>query len=131
MNIAALLSGAGAVTKSVAAHPITKGGALAALITGGLTIASVAGIAIPPVAFTIGPMAGYLLYRVLPKQYETDIDDLAQKIIDIDSDIPNLPDIHTYQEYPNEPGQNAQPPATTNITLGSEDGKAATIQSGQ
>ena len=98
-NISALLTGAGAVAKSTAAHPITKGGSLAALITGGLYAASAAGIVIPEIAFTFGPLAGYLLYKFLPPVAQAEIDGTAAKVVEVFNDIP---DIKTYQEYPSD-----------------------------
>jgi hypothetical protein len=92
-NVSALMSGAGAV----ASHPITKGGALSALITGGLYAASAAGLAIPPLAFTLGPIAGLLLYKFLPPKVQQDIDDTATKVVDTFNEVPT-----TYAEYPPE-----------------------------
>lgn len=87
------MTGAGAV----ASHPITKGSALSVLITGGLYAASAAGIAIPGLAFTLGPLAGLLLYKFLPPKVQQEIDDTATKVIDTFQEIPK-----TYDEYPNE-----------------------------
>lgn len=94
MNISALLAGA----RSIASHPASKGGALASLITGGLCAATVAGIVIPPVAMTLGPIAGYILYFLLPKKIEDQIDETLKNITDAVTVIPQ-----TYPEYPDTP----------------------------
>ena len=86
LNWFALLQGA----KTVAAHPITKGGSLAALVTGGLYAASFAGIAIPELAFTVGPLAGYVLYRFLPVNTQKEIDDATQAVIDGLGKLPEI-----------------------------------------
>lgn len=93
-NASALMSGAA----SVAGHPITKGGALAALITGGLYAAAAAGVIIPGWAFVAGPIFGTLLYKLLPPKDQAVIDDTAQKVVDTFNTIPS-----TYAEYPNDP----------------------------
>lgn len=109
VNLSVILKGTTAVSKSVAQHPITKGGALAALVTGGLYIAAAAGIAVPEIAFTIGPVAGAILYKFLPKSVQDEIDAAAQKVADIDQMIP---EIKTYAEYP---GDKKPAPAQTNL----------------
>lgn len=84
MNWAAILDGA----KTVAAHPVTKGGSLAVLISGGLYAAQFAGIAVPSIAFSAGPIAGYILYKLLPKKIEDDIDNVAKEVTDVVTEIP-------------------------------------------
>ena len=96
LNLAVLMNGAGAVAKATTQHPITKGGSLAALITGCLYAAAAAGVAIPEIAFTAGPIAGYLLYKMLPVKTQQVLDDTAQEVVDTITTIPNV-----YAEYPN------------------------------
>jgi hypothetical protein len=97
VNIAALITGASAVSKSVVSHPLSKGGGLAALITGGLYVAAAAGVVIPEIAYTVGPVAGFILYKLLPKSIEDQIDQTAQKVVDLDNLIP---EVKTYDDYP-------------------------------
>ena len=110
MNVAALLNGA----RAVASHPITKGGSLAALISGGLYAAQFAGVAIPSIAFSAGPLAGYILYKLLPKKIEDEIDATAEKFVDIATTIPQ-----TYSQpsdFPNPPpADHAQGQPNSNI----------------
>lgn len=91
LNVTALLAGA----KVVAQHPLTKGGLVMSLVSGGLYAASLAGVAIPGWAVTVGPILGYIAYRLAPKGVEDDIDAVAIKITDIANDVPQ-----TYAEYP-------------------------------
>ena len=83
-NVSALIDGA----KAVAGHPITKGGALASLISGGLYAATIAGVAIPAWALTAGPLAGYVVYRLLPKKTEDQIDAVAAEVVAVATEIP-------------------------------------------
>lgn len=84
-NLSVLLKGA----QTVASHPATKGGALAALITGGLYVASAAGVLVPGWAFVAGPVLGTLLYKLLPAADEQIIDGVVQKVTDTISEIPD------------------------------------------
>ena len=109
MNWGALIQGASFVAKS----PVAKGGSLATLIGSGLYLATFAGVAIPTWAFSAAPIAGYLLYRVLPKSIDDKIDGAAEQVAEVVNEVPN-----TYQEYPT--GKNNQssiqgPEITTNI----------------
>lgn len=90
MNISALLTGLKATAGSVASHPITKGGSLAALITGGLAVASVAGVAVPELAFTLGPIAGVVLYKFLPPKVQQELDETTEKVVDLATTIPDV-----------------------------------------
>lgn len=101
LNIGNLLVAAKTVSASVAAHPITKGGALAALIVGGIQIAILAGIAIPSWAVAAGPVAGYILYKLLPPKVEAEIDDTATKVVDIANTVPVIDP--TYNISKNKP----------------------------
>lgn len=86
MNISTLFTG----LKSVAGHPITKGGSVATIITVGLYTASAFGILIPMWAFTAGPALGYVAYRLLPKSVEDQIDQAAAKITEIATELPTI-----------------------------------------
>lgn len=86
LNVTALLAGA----KVVAQHPLTKGGLVMSLVSGGLYAASLAGVAIPGWAVTVGPILGYVAYRLAPKAVEDDIDAVATRITDIANDIPQV-----------------------------------------
>lgn len=103
INVATILT----AVKAVGSHPITQGGSLATLITGGLYAASIAGVVIPTWAFTVGPLAGYALYRFLPKRIEDEIDNTANEIVDIAKEVPQ-----TYSapsDFPNAPNENPTP----------------------
>lgn len=110
-NLSALMSGAGAVAN----HPMTKGGALAALVTGGLYAAAAAGVVVPGWAFVAGPLFGTLLYKFLPAKDQAEIDDVTQKVKDTFNEIPTVtPD---YKGTGNDP----LPSVVTNLTT--KDGK--------
>jgi hypothetical protein len=103
LNLSALMTGAGAVAK----QPVTKGGALAALVTGGLYMASAAGVVVPGWAFVAGPIFGTMLYKFLPAKDQAEIDDVAAKVTDTFETIPT-----TYPEYP---GDKPLPSVVTNL----------------
>lgn len=121
LNVSTIIAGAGAVAKSTAKHPITKGGSLAALLTGGLYIAAAAGVAIPEIAYTLGPIAGVLLYKFLPKEYQEALDSTTEKIVDTFDTLPS-----TYAEYPANPNS---PSGTSKTNLKTKDGN--TVNSGK
>lgn len=89
-SVTAVLGG----LKSFAAHPITQGGALGALVSGGLEVALLAGVAIPGWAFTAGPLAGYLLYKALPKPWEQKIDDTATYLVNVAGEVPSIEKVY-------------------------------------
>ena|ERR1700760_3906473 len=116
MNISALLAGA----QQIAGHPVAKGGALASLITAGLYAAMAAGVSIPPVAIALGPIAGYVLYKVLPVKQQNELDTAVDDITSVVTAIPTTysdPD----KDFPTgKNGASAQAPisagaANTNI----------------
>jgi hypothetical protein len=110
-------SSALSAAKSIAGHPITKGGALASLISGGLYIAATVGVPIPGVALLLGPAAGYVLYYLLPKKAQTEIDAVAQEVTDAVSKIPS-----TYPEYPGKDGQPSTSQGAPNTNIDQKQG---------
>ena len=108
-NLTALISGANAVAN----HNVTKGSALAALITGGLYAAGAAGLVVPPLAFAVAPVAGLLLYKFLPVKAQQEVDAIAQQITDVANEVPNTYSAPT--DFPNPPPTN---PAPNNLNKG-------------
>lgn len=108
LNLTALVSGAGAV----ASHPITKGSALAALVTGGLYAAVAAGVVVPGWAFIAGPVFGTILYKFLPTKDQAEIDSIADDVTKTFDTIPTI-----YPEYPN-----TTTPALSTTNLVTKDG---------
>lgn len=102
INFSAIAEGA----KSIAAHRGGKGTALATLVTGGLIVATAAGVTVPAFWFTLGPIAGLILYKVLPKNIADRIDGVEDGIIDAVSKVPSLEDTF--------PGKDGAPP--TNVS---------------
>jgi hypothetical protein len=89
---------------------VAKSGGVSAIITVGLTMATVAGAPIPGWAPFVGSLVGIAVYKMLPKKEEQEVDDIVDKAIDIATTIPQ-----TYADYSGT-GNDTLPPVTTNLT---------------
>ena len=100
---------------------VAKSGGVAVAISAGLTAASLAGVAIPVWGQTVGLVAGVIIYKLLPKKAEAEVDSIVDKVIDVTTEIPQTyADYGVVQQSPLEPTGNTEIKSLTNLNSGME-----------
>lgn len=94
--LGAILQGIRSVDKA----RVAKSGGLAVAISAGLTAATLAGAPIPGWIALVGPIAGTIIYKMLPAKQQAQVDTIVDEVIDAATVVPQV--YSSPSDYPKE-----------------------------